>query len=120
MKTLVLGSKGQLGHALDDTAPDGAEFVGLDLPELDISNAQDLLDICREIKPAVIINNHLSNFFMPSVPLCAYRQSYTCRLESACIRVLFPGDKVEVSDPVFHFIALKEYLNVEHQHKTST
>ena len=56
MKTLVLGSNGQLGHALADTAPDAVEFIGLDLPELDITSADAVLKVCREVKPAVIIN----------------------------------------------------------------
>lgn len=56
MKTLVLGSNGQLGHALADTAPGGADFVGLDLPELDITSADALLKVCRQVKPDVIIN----------------------------------------------------------------
>ncbi len=56
MKTLVLGCKGQLGHALAETAPDSAKFIGLDLPELDISDADGLMAVCRKLKPAVIIN----------------------------------------------------------------
>jgi len=56
MKTLVLGCKGQLGVALAETKSDSAEFVGLDLPELDITSAGALLSLCREVRPAVIIN----------------------------------------------------------------
>lgn len=56
MKTLVLGSKGQLGQALAETAPDVTDFVGLDLPELDITSADALSALCRREKPAVIIN----------------------------------------------------------------
>ncbi len=56
MKTLVLGSNGQLGQALADTTPNATEFIGVDLPELDITNADALLKLCREIRPAVIIN----------------------------------------------------------------
>lgn len=56
MKTLVLGSNGQLGQALADNVPDGAKYTGLDLPELDITNAGALLAICRRAKPDVIIN----------------------------------------------------------------
>ena len=56
MKTLVLGSNGQLGQALADTSPDGANIIGLDLPELDITSADALLKVCRKTKPAVIIN----------------------------------------------------------------
>ncbi len=56
MKTLVLGSNGQLGQALADTAPDGISLTGLDLPELDITDTDGLLAVCRDVKPAVIIN----------------------------------------------------------------
>ena len=56
MKTLVLGSNGQLGQALAHTTPDGANIIGLDLPELDITSAEALLKVCRKTKPAVIIN----------------------------------------------------------------
>ena len=56
MKTLVLGCNGQLGHSLADTAPEDADIVGLDLPELDITDANAVLDICRASRPDVIIN----------------------------------------------------------------
>ena len=56
MKTLVLGCNGQLGRALADTRPDGVEFTGLDLPELDITDVAAVLEVFRESKPAVIIN----------------------------------------------------------------
>jgi dTDP-4-dehydrorhamnose reductase len=56
MKTLVLGCNGQLGQALADTVPDGAEYIGLDLPQLDITSADALLDLCRDVKPDVIVN----------------------------------------------------------------
>lgn len=56
MKTLVLGSNGQLGRALAETAPDGVEFVGLNQPSLDIRSADDVLKVCRDMQPAVIIN----------------------------------------------------------------
>ena len=56
MKALVLGSNGQLGQALAETAPDAAGFVGADLPELDITDAVAMLEICCDGKPDVIIN----------------------------------------------------------------
>ena len=55
MKTLVLGCNGQLGQALADTAPDNAEFIGIDLPELDITSANALLEFGRQVKPAMIM-----------------------------------------------------------------
>jgi dTDP-4-dehydrorhamnose reductase len=56
MKKLVLGCNGQLGHSLADTAPEDADIVGLDLPELDITDAGAVLEICRASRPDVIIN----------------------------------------------------------------
>jgi len=56
MKTLVLGCNGQLGQALADNVPDNVEFIGIDLPELDITSANALLEFGRQAKPAVIIN----------------------------------------------------------------
>jgi len=56
MKTLVLGCNGQLGQALVATALDAYEFIGLDLPELDITNSEALLALVREVGPDVIIN----------------------------------------------------------------
>ena len=56
MKTLVLGSNGQLGQALADTKPDGANIVGLDLPELDITSAEAVLNAVRDATPDVVIN----------------------------------------------------------------
>ena len=56
MKTLVLGSGGQLGLALADTVADTVDFVGLGIPELDITDRAGLLRVCRELRPALIIN----------------------------------------------------------------
>jgi dTDP-4-dehydrorhamnose reductase len=56
MKTLVLGSNGQLGQALAATVPKIMEFIGLDLPELDIADEDSMLATCRETKPDVIVN----------------------------------------------------------------
>ncbi len=47
MKTLVLGCNGQLGHSLADTVPEGIDIIGFDLPELDITDATAVLEICR-------------------------------------------------------------------------
>jgi dTDP-4-dehydrorhamnose reductase len=56
MKTLILGCNGQLGVSLAETASEGSEIIGLDLPELDIIDASAVLERCREIMPDVIIN----------------------------------------------------------------
>ncbi len=56
MKTLVIGCNGQLGHSLVDTVPEGTDIIGLDLPELDITDAAGVLETCREIRPDLIVN----------------------------------------------------------------
>ncbi len=56
MKTLVLGCNGQLGQSLAGTVPDDVEFAGLDLPELDITNAAQVLGVCRQLSPDVVVN----------------------------------------------------------------
>jgi len=56
MKTLVLGCKGQLGQSLAGTVPEEIEIIGFDLPELDITDAAAVIDICRQLSPDVIIN----------------------------------------------------------------
>jgi dTDP-4-dehydrorhamnose reductase len=56
MKVLVIGCNGQLGHSLAGTAPASGEIIGLDLPELDITDATAVLEICRETRPDVIVN----------------------------------------------------------------
>lgn len=56
MKTLVMGCNGQFGHSLADTASVNVNLIGLDLPELDITDASAVLEICRETRPDVIVN----------------------------------------------------------------
>ena len=56
MKTLVLGCNGQLGHSLADSVPGDMEFVGFDLPELNIADRPAVLDVCRQLRPDVIVN----------------------------------------------------------------
>jgi dTDP-4-dehydrorhamnose reductase len=56
MKTLVLGCDGQLGVSLAESAPGEVDFIGLDLPEIDITDAAGVLKICRKSNPDVIVN----------------------------------------------------------------
>jgi len=56
MKILIIGCNGQLGHSLADTAPENTDMIGLDLPELDITDPTALLEICRKTRPDVIVN----------------------------------------------------------------
>jgi len=56
MKTLVLGCKGQLGQSLAGTVPENSDMIGFDLPELDITDAAAVLEVCRQNSPDVIVN----------------------------------------------------------------
>ena len=56
MKTLVIGSNGQLGHALTKLTPSAENVTGLDLPDLDITNSVSVVHACREVAPDVIVN----------------------------------------------------------------
>ena len=56
MKVLVIGCKGQLGAALEETHLAEANMVGVDLPELDITDAEAVREFCNRHSPAVIVN----------------------------------------------------------------
>ena len=56
MRALVIGSAGQLGQALMATTPAGIEFIGKDLPELDITRLDGLRALCEEVRPGVVVN----------------------------------------------------------------
>jgi len=56
MKVMVFGCNGQLGQTLAETAPDGVNIIGLDLPELDITDAAAVLEACQQSCPDVIVN----------------------------------------------------------------
>ena len=58
LKLMVTGCNGQLGRALYELTKDGTgfEYVGSDVPELDITDCEALLAYVKELKPDVIIN----------------------------------------------------------------
>ena len=56
MKALVLGGNGQLGLVLADTVPADVSIVSLSRTDIDITNADAVLECCRETRPNVIIN----------------------------------------------------------------
>lgn len=57
MRLLVTGSRGQLGRALEPLAPGfGHEFVGVDLPELDITDADAVWRAVDAASPGAIVN----------------------------------------------------------------
>ncbi|MBI4915513.1 MAG: dTDP-4-dehydrorhamnose reductase [Acidobacteria bacterium] len=57
MRLLITGSRGQLGRALERLAPGfGHEFVGVDLPELDITDAEAVRRAVEAASPDAIVN----------------------------------------------------------------
>jgi dTDP-4-dehydrorhamnose reductase len=57
MRLLVTGSRGQLGRALERLAPrSGHEFAGVDLPELDITDAAAVRRAVDSASPDAIVN----------------------------------------------------------------
>jgi dTDP-4-dehydrorhamnose reductase len=56
MKVFVVGSRGQLGQSLAETAPDAIEFAGADLPELDILDAAALQARIAAERPDFVVN----------------------------------------------------------------
>jgi dTDP-4-dehydrorhamnose reductase len=56
MKTLILGSKGQLGRELCTFFASEGEVVGADLPELDIASAESVDTIVTHAAPDLVIN----------------------------------------------------------------
>jgi len=57
MRLLVTGSRGQLGRALEHLAQGfGHEFVGVDLPELDITDADAVRRAVEAASPDAIVN----------------------------------------------------------------
>ncbi len=56
MRTLIAGSKGQLGKDLVARFAQDGEVFGFDLPELDIADAGAVRAVVRETRPDVIIN----------------------------------------------------------------
>jgi dTDP-4-dehydrorhamnose reductase len=55
-KVLVTGSSGQLGYELMKRCPAGTECRGVDLPEVDITSREQVLGLCGEFRPDVLIN----------------------------------------------------------------
>lgn len=54
---LVVGSNGQLGHDLMEVLPAaGHTCVGLDLPEVDITDADSVAAAMAEVRPDVVVN----------------------------------------------------------------
>ena len=56
MKILLLGNTGQLGWELERTLAPLGEVVGLDYPEIDLSNEKNTGEIVQRFHPQVVIN----------------------------------------------------------------
>ena len=56
MKAMIIGAKGQLGTTLTQTAPEIMECLSLDLPEIDITDADAVYKVVGDETPDVIIN----------------------------------------------------------------
>jgi len=78
-KTLIIGYKGQLGT--DCMSVLGANVVGIDLPEIDISDRFQCLEKLDAIKPDVIVN------------CAAYTAVDACETDPVCWKVNAEGPK---------------------------
>ncbi len=56
MRTLITGAGGQLGHALQLSAPDDVEVIAATREQLDICHARQVAEFIEEVVPEVIIN----------------------------------------------------------------
>ncbi|CAM5359982.1 dTDP-4-dehydrorhamnose reductase [Sphingobium scionense] len=56
MKALIVGSNGQLGHALQAQAPQGVELVCADVDQLDITQPQAVTDWVERVRPNILFN----------------------------------------------------------------
>lgn len=56
MRVLITGAQGQVGQALRDSAPSDWQIQGLGSAELDISDAQQVLECVSALQPQLIIN----------------------------------------------------------------
>ena len=56
MKALIVGSQGQVGRALLASAPEGVTPIGLDLPELDVSDREAVRSALADVRPQILLN----------------------------------------------------------------
>jgi len=55
-RILITGSAGQLGFELLRRCPEGIECQGVDLPELDITNREQVARLAGDFRPEVLVN----------------------------------------------------------------
>lgn len=56
MKILLLGNTGQLGWELERALAPLGEVVGLDYPEIDLSNPLRTVELIQDVRPQVLVN----------------------------------------------------------------
>jgi len=56
MKALIVGSRGQVGHALLASCPEGIVAVGRDMPELDITDEVAVRSALDAVRPDILLN----------------------------------------------------------------
>ena len=57
MKVLLIGANGQLGKTLRESVPKEIELVALDLPDIDITDLQQVESTIAETRPDIIVNS---------------------------------------------------------------
>jgi len=56
MKILVTGGRGQLGHEILRLAGDAHEILGVDLPQVDVANQDQIAAVVAEVQPEIVIH----------------------------------------------------------------
>ncbi len=56
MKSLIVGSNGQLGWELGQTIPEGMDVVGVDFPQIDITQPDSIQAMMDKYQPDWIVN----------------------------------------------------------------
>ena len=56
MKALIVGCNGQLGITLQEIAPADVTVTGVDIPEIDITDESDVLDVLERERPSIVVN----------------------------------------------------------------
>ena len=87
-KILVTGAKGQLGSDCRAVFQDAAEVSGVDLPEVDLSDRFQCLEVLDRCQPDVIVN------------CAAYTAVDACETDSSCWKANrdLPGHLAEWTD----------------------
>ena len=125
MKLLIIGHKGQLGYDLQKQADDkGFEYIGLDLPELDITNTIQVEAQIADSKASLVINSaaYTAVDKAESEPDLAFKvnREGAANLATACAKAKIPlskkftithaGTLVRTRNPVSLWKSLSEMI----------